>query len=224
VSPDSSQQRRYCLRKRRSRFTGDVNNVDFVGWLLAERSKPGRTVRWGETATRKSFADPVSGDLRHGDRFYYENTMSDREFREMRKATNPRGPGPRISFERNTNLDFRLQRKRLLSSHLRIFGNDRCRETAVPRKPASPSLAQISIASGGGVAEPLIDQRGGPSAKMDLNAGVVITIPPFPRNRYLLAFSCKVCGFDSRFVASDSWLCRCSRDISVRGTLVETTP
>jgi len=74
---------------------GDVNNVDLWVGLLAEDQTENGSL--GETATA-IIADQFER-LRHGDRFYYENTMSDREIREIESTT----LGDII--ERNTNLD-----------------------------------------------------------------------------------------------------------------------
>ncbi|MCC9643241.1 dockerin type I domain-containing protein [Rhodopirellula sp. JC740] len=74
---------------------GDVNNIDlWVGILAEDHTENGSL---GETATT-IIADQFER-LRDGDRFYYENTMSDREIREIENTT--------LSdvIARNTNLN-----------------------------------------------------------------------------------------------------------------------
>ena len=64
-------------------YEGNVNNIDaFVG-LLAEDHVPGAAV--GETLQAVLVEQFVT--LRDGDRFYYENTFSNREIREIEKTS-----------------------------------------------------------------------------------------------------------------------------------------
>ena len=74
---------------------GDVDNIDLWVGLMAEDAVENGSL--GETATT-IIADQFER-LRDGDRFYYENTMSDREIREIESTT--------LSdiIERNTDLD-----------------------------------------------------------------------------------------------------------------------
>jgi hypothetical protein len=74
---------------------GDVNDIDLWVGLMAEDHTENGSL--GETTTR-IIADQFER-LRDGDRFYYENTMSDREVRQIENTT----LGDII--ERNTNLD-----------------------------------------------------------------------------------------------------------------------
>lgn len=74
---------------------GDVNNIDLWVGLMAEDHIENGSL--GETATT-IIADQFER-LRDGDRFYYENTMSNREIREIENTT----LGDII--ERNTELD-----------------------------------------------------------------------------------------------------------------------
>lgn len=74
---------------------GDVNNIDLWVGLLAEDHTENGSL--GETATT-IIADQFER-LRDGDRFYYENTMSDREVREIENTTLA------DIIERNTILD-----------------------------------------------------------------------------------------------------------------------
>lgn len=74
---------------------GDVNNIDLWVGLMAEDHTDSGSL--GETATA-IIADQFER-LRDGDRFYYENTMTDREVREIENTT----LGDIIA--RNTNLD-----------------------------------------------------------------------------------------------------------------------
>ena len=62
---------------------GDVNNIDLWVGLLAEDHAEGSSL--GETSTL-IIADQFER-LRDGDRFYYENTMSDREIRQIENTT-----------------------------------------------------------------------------------------------------------------------------------------
>ncbi len=64
-------------------YEGDVNNIDaFVG-LLAEDRVPSTAV--GETLQAVLVEQFVT--LRNGDRFYYENTFSNREIRQIERTT-----------------------------------------------------------------------------------------------------------------------------------------
>ncbi|MFK8115201.1 MAG: peroxidase family protein, partial [Rubripirellula sp.] len=74
---------------------GDVDNIDLWVGLMAEDHVENGSL--GETATT-IIADQFER-LRDGDRFYYENTMSDREIREIENTS----LGDII--ERNTNID-----------------------------------------------------------------------------------------------------------------------
>ncbi|PHQ31643.1 peroxidase family protein [Rhodopirellula bahusiensis] len=74
---------------------GDVNNIDLWVGLLAEDHTADGSL--GETATA-IIADQFER-LRDGDRFWYENTMTDREVREIEKTS----LGDIIA--RNTNVD-----------------------------------------------------------------------------------------------------------------------
>jgi peroxidase len=110
---------------------GNVNNIDLWVGLLAEDHTENGSL--GETATA-IIADQFER-LRDGDRFYYENTMSDREVREIESTTLA------DIIERNTNLDS-------LQSNVFFFAPEITgavvAESATPQQSAATELVSVS--------------------------------------------------------------------------------
>jgi hypothetical protein len=116
---------------------GDVNNIDLWVGLMAEDHTENGSL--GETATT-IIADQFER-LRDGDRFYYENTMSDQDVGEIESTT----LGDII--ERNTNLDS-------LQSNVFYFAPEITgtvvAESATPQQSEATGLVSDSIRDPGG--------------------------------------------------------------------------
>jgi peroxidase len=110
---------------------GNVNNIDLWVGLLAEDHTENGSL--GETATT-IIADQFER-LRDGDRFYYANTMNDREVREIESTTLA------DIIERNTNLDS-------LQSNVFFFAPEITgtvvAESATPQQSGATELVLVS--------------------------------------------------------------------------------
>lgn len=129
---------------------GDVNNIDLWVGLMAEDHTENGSL--GKTATT-IIADQFER-LRDGDRFYYENTMSEQEVSEIESTT----LGGII--ERNTNLDS-------LQSNVFFFAPEITgtvvAESATPQQSEATELVSDSIRDPGG---PSDGQPAGPTQQL----------------------------------------------------------
>ncbi|TWU31807.1 peroxidase family protein [Novipirellula artificiosorum] len=110
---------------------GDVNNIDlWVGLLAEDHTEAGSL---GETAT--TIIAEQFERLRDGDRFYYENTMGDREIRQIENTTLAE------IIERNTNLDS-------LQANVFFFAPQITGTVVAESATAQPSQATEPVSSG----------------------------------------------------------------------------
>ena len=136
---------------------GDVNNIDLWVGLMAEDHTENGSI--GETATA-IIADQFER-LRDGDRFYFEDTMSDREVRQIENTTLA------DIIEQNTNIDS-------LQSNVFFFAPEITgtvvAESAAPQQSEATELVSVSSRDPGGPGNGQPDgpdrQPGGPDQQL----------------------------------------------------------